>query len=261
MLANSNQETKLCITKHIPHCDSAGHTEIPFPIPSFSSGTIRVSNNHSSLVTAPISRMIHGKPKIEVTKVLTHNNGKNGEHFYWENWHNTSKNEENSDCNSILVTMNLIHHAGSNGEHSCVPFNLNNTSCGFMLKEVDWGRNFKLNYTSGGLNISEVDWGDHDPSTNNINKIMLSELDWGALHDSSFFLFLVNIDHDAKPKDFFTQELWAGLSERTTSSTLRKLAPCRREIGTLSRTSEGFKPPGSPVGQTDRPHTFTTSTT
>ena len=92
-----------------------------------------------------------------------------------------------------------------------------------MLKEVDWGRNLKLNYTSGGLNISEVDWGDHDPSTNNMNKLMLSEVDWGALHDSSFFLFLVNIDYDAKPKYFYTQELWGGLPEWTSSTTLRSL--------------------------------------
>ena len=62
--------------------------------------------------------------------------------------------------------------------------------------------------------LKEVDWGDHDPSTNNMNEILLSEVDWGALHDSSFFLFLVNIDYDANPKDFFTQELWGGLSKR-----------------------------------------------
>ena len=48
-------------------------------------------------------------------------------------------------------------------------------------------------------------------------------MDWGALHDASFFLFLVNIDYDAKPKDFFTQEIWEGLSERTSSTTLRSL--------------------------------------
>ena len=48
-------------------------------------------------------------------------------------------------------------------------------------------------------------------------------MDWGALHDSSIFLFLVNINYDAKPKDFFTQQLWGGLSERTTSTTLRSL--------------------------------------
>ena len=96
-LAKSNQETELCITKHIPLCDSAGHTGIPFPTPTSSSETNRVSNSHSSLVTTPSSRMILGKPKIEMTKVLTHNNGKNGEHFYGENWHNTTKNGENSD--------------------------------------------------------------------------------------------------------------------------------------------------------------------
>ena len=89
-LTKSNQEAELCITKHIPLCDSAGHTGIPFPTPRSSSETNRVSNSHSSLVTAPSSRMILGKPMIEVTKVLTHNSGKNGEHFYWENWHNTT---------------------------------------------------------------------------------------------------------------------------------------------------------------------------
>ena len=211
-LAKSNQETELCITKHIPLCDSAGHTAIPFPTPRSSSETNRVSNSHSSLVTTPSSRVILGKPKSEVTKVLTDNSGKNGEHFYGENWHNTTKNGENSDWNSILLTKNLTHHVGRNGEHSCVPFNLNNTSRGFMLKEVDWGGKHPIN--------SVVDWQRHEtyPTGHNI-----SEVDWGALHDSSFFLFLVNIDYDAKPKDFFTQELWGGLSERTSSTTLRSL--------------------------------------
>ena len=109
----------------------------------------------------------------------------------------------------LLVTKNLMHHAGRNGEHSCVPFNLNNTSCGLMLKEVDWGEKHPIN--------SVVDWQSHEtyPTQHNI-----SEVDWGALHDSSFFLFLVNIDYDAKPKDFFTQESWGGLPERTSSTTL-----------------------------------------
>ena len=211
-LAKSNQETELCITKHIPLCDSAGHTGIPFSTPRSSSESNRVSNSHSSLVSTPSSRMILGKPKIEVTKVLTHNNGKNGEHFYGENWHNTTKNGENSDCNSSLVTKNLMNHDGRNGEHSCVLFHLNNTSCGFMLKEVDWGGKHPIN--------SVVDWQRHEtyPIGHNI-----SEVDWGALYDSSFFLFLVNIDYDAKPKDFFTQELWGGLPERTSSTTLTNL--------------------------------------
>ena len=48
-------------------------------------------------------------------------------------------------------------------------------------------------------------------------------MDWGALHDSSFFCFLINIDYDGKPKDFFTQELWGGLPERKSPTTLRSL--------------------------------------
>ena len=146
--AKLNQEIKLCITKHIPLCDSSVHTGTPFSVPSSSSETDRVSNSNSSLVTTPPSRMILGKPKIEVTKVLTHQVGKNEEYFHGENWHNTTKNGENSDCNSSLVTSlvtkNLMHHAGRNGEHSCVPFNLNNTSCGFMLKQVDQGNTQQL---------------------------------------------------------------------------------------------------------------------
>ena len=76
-----------------------------------------------------------------------------------------------------------------------------------MLKEVD-GRE-----TLNQLN-SVVHWQSHEtyPTGNNITGV-----DWGALHDSSFFLFLINIDYDAKPKDFFTQESWGGLPERTSS--------------------------------------------
>ena len=105
-----------------------------------------------------------------------------------------------------------MHHDGRNGEHSCVPFNLHNTSCGFMLKEVDWGGKHPI--------TSVVDWQSHGtyPTGHNI-----SEVDWGALHDSSFFLFLVNNDYDAKPKDFFTQKLWGRLPERTSSTNLRSL--------------------------------------
>ena len=171
------------------------HTGIPFHTPRCFSETNRVSKSHFSFVTTPSSRMILDKTKIEVTKVLTHTNGKNGEHFDGENWHNTTKNGENSDYNSRVVTKNLMHHAGRNGGHSCVPFNLSNTSCGFMLKGVDWGGKHPIN--------SVVDWQRHEtyPTGHNI-----SEVDWGALHDSSFFLFLVNIDYDAKPIDFFSQE-------------------------------------------------------
>ena len=51
--AKLNQEIKLCITKHIPLCDSSAHTGTPFSVPS-SFETNRVSNSHSSLVTTHI---------------------------------------------------------------------------------------------------------------------------------------------------------------------------------------------------------------
>ena len=105
-----------------------------------------------------------------------------------------------------------MNHDGRNGEHSCVSFKLSNTSCRFMLKEVDWGGKQPI--------TSVVDWQRHEtyPIGHNI-----SEVDWGALHDSSFFLCVVNSDYDAKPIDFFTQELWGGLTERTSSTTHRSL--------------------------------------
>ena len=124
----------------------------------------------------------------------------------------------------------------------------NYTSSECMLMEVDWGGKLKLNYTSCGCMLMEVDWGgklivnsmvnwgahkthqnehsttrvhwgDHDPSLNPMDEYSISEVDWGA-HDSSYFLYLVYIDLDAKPKDFFTQELWGELSQRTSSTPL-----------------------------------------
>ena len=112
---------------------------------------------------------------------------------------------------------------------------LNYTSCGCMIIEVDWGGKLRANSVvdwgthethPNGHNISkvdwgdpgsssnhmtefllsEVDWGDHDPSLNPMDKYSISEVDWRA-HDSSYFLYHVYIDLDAKPKDIFTQEL------------------------------------------------------
>ena len=97
-----------------------------------------------------------------------------------------------------------------------------------MLKEVDWGGKLILNSivdwgTHGnhpnGQNINEVDWGGDGSSSNHMTEFSLSEVDWGA-HDSSYFLYLVYIDLDSKPKDFFNQELWGGLSQRTSSTPL-----------------------------------------
>ena len=99
---------------------------------------------------------------------------------------------------------------------------LKHTSSGNMLKEVDWGGNLKHRYTSSGSmivevdwgdkliinsivdsrihethpnghNISEIDWGGHGSRSKHMTEFLHSEDDWGA-HDSSFFLFQVNID-------------------------------------------------------------------
>ena len=97
---------------------------------------------------------------------------------------------------------------------------LNYTSCGCMLKEVDWGGKLILNSMvdwgnhethPNGHNIYDADWGGHVSSSNHMTEFSLSEVDCGA-HDSSYFLYLVCTDLDAKPKDFFNQELWGGLS-------------------------------------------------
>ena len=52
-----------------------------------------------------------------------------------------------------------------------------------------------------------------------MNEFLLSEVDWGA-HDSRFFLFLENIDYDAKPMEFFTQGLWGELQQTMSSTPL-----------------------------------------
>ena len=156
-------------------------------MPKSSSGTNRVSVRHSSLVT------------------------KNGEHFYGENFIYDSpkslKHIKEADWGDKLK--------------------LNFTTYGYMLMEIDWGG--KFNYTScrcpmancqdhkthpTGHNTSEVDWGGHDPNPNHVHESLLSEIDWGA-HHPSVFLFLVNIDYDTKPIEFFIQGLWGEPQHRT----------------------------------------------
>ena len=53
---------------------------------------------------------------------------------------------------------------------------------------------------------TRVHWGNHDPSLYPMDEYSISEVDWAA-HDSSYFLYLLYIDLNAKPKDFITQEL------------------------------------------------------
>ena len=65
---------------------------------------------------------------------------------------------------------------------------------------------------------------------------ILSEVEWGA-HDSSLFLYLVHINHDAKPKDFFTQGLWGGLPQRTPSTPFME---CLKDSFDTGQIEDGF---------------------
>ena len=191
--------------------------------------------------------MTLAKLKIEVTKDPTHHVGKNGEHFIKSNQHmdilHAFINYVRATFNHELSTSEVdwgdpkgefteILKYTSNG---CMLMEVNwggkikliNTSCGYLLMEVDWGG--KLIHNSmvdwgahethpNGHNVSEVDWGGHGSRSNHMTEFSLSEVDWGA-HDSSFFLFLVNIDYDAKPMEFFTQGLWGELLHKMSSTS------------------------------------------
>ena len=168
-------------TKHTPHVS-------------------RVSDCHYSLVTTPSSRLILDKPKIEVTKALIHHIDKNGEHFYGENF-----------IYDFPKSLKHIQEADWGDK-----LKLNYTTFGYMLMEIDWGG--KPNYTSYGCPMAN--WKGHKThNPNHMNESLLSEVDWGA-HDSSVFLFLVNIDYDAKPNESSIQGLWGELQHRTSSIPL-----------------------------------------
>ena len=103
---------------------------------------------------------------------------------------------------------------------------------------------------------SVVDWERHGTYP---TELTISEVDWGALHDSSFFLFLVNIDYDAK--QFLNTRVMGSTTRKDIFHHSQKLEPYKREMDTSSGASEGSKSSGSPVGPTERPHIFTMSTT
>ena len=82
--------------------------------------------------------------------------------------------------------------------------------------EIDWGG--KPNYTS--YRCPMANWKGHKThNPNHMNESLLSEVDWGA-HDSSVFLFLVNIDYDETPNESSIQGLWGELQHRTSSIPL-----------------------------------------
>ena len=102
-----------------------------------------------------------------------------------------------------------------------------------MSSEVDW---VALETHQNRDSITKVDWGDYDPTLYPMDGCILSEVDWGA-HDSSFFPYLVHIDHDAQPKDFFTQGSWGGLPQRTSSTPLMEYLKDSLDTGQIE---DGF---------------------
>ena len=111
-----------------------------------------------------------------------------------------------------------------------------------------------------GHNISEIDWGGHGSSSNHMTEFLLSEVDWGA-HDSIFFLFLVNIDYDAKPMEFFSQELWGELQQ--TMSSIPLIGHMIDSLDTGQTEDDAFNPkpidpelddPEQLTGESIQPH-------
>ena len=87
--------------------------------------------------------------------------------------------------------------------------------------EIYWGG--KPNYTSYGCPMAN--WKGHEThNPYDMNESLPSEVDWGA-HDSSVFLFLVDIDYDAKPNESSIQGLWGELQHRTSSIPLIGIQP------------------------------------
>ena len=126
-------------------------------------------------MTTSSSIWILDKPKIEVTKALIHHIGKNGEHFYGENftleypksWRHTKSNQFIGTHYTFNTFVRESFNHGPSpskidwGDAIDVPMKHgpNYTSDGCILKEVDWGDKLNLDYTSYGYMLMEIDWG------------------------------------------------------------------------------------------------------
>ena len=158
---------------HTPLCEPVVHTGTSLSVLRSPSETNRVSDCRSSIVKTPSSKRILDKPKIEVTKVLLHYVGKNGEHFHGENFifeYSTKRHIKSNQHMDILHEFsNCVRETFNHGlSPSEVDWDdpkgeptkmLKHTSSGNMLMEVDWGGNLKNNYVSSGSMLKKVDWG------------------------------------------------------------------------------------------------------
>ena len=126
-------------------------------------------------MTTLSSRWILDKPQIEVTKALIHHIGKNGEHFFGENfiheypksWRHIKSNQNTGTHHTFNSCVRETFNHGPSpseidwGDAIDVPIKHgpNYTSNGCTLMEVNWGDKLKLNYTSYGCILMEIDWG------------------------------------------------------------------------------------------------------
>ena len=146
-----SSETEFCITMHTPLCEPAVHIGTSLSVLRSSSETNRVSDCLPSLVTTPSSRR---KPKNEVTKVLIHHVGKNGEYFYGENFIYEYPTKRHIKSNQH---MDILHEFSN-----CVRETSNH---GLTPSEVDWDdpkwepTKHGPNHTSNVYMLMEVDWG------------------------------------------------------------------------------------------------------
>ena len=95
----------------------------------------------------------------------------------------------------------------------------NSSSTTLHLDTCSWKLTGEANPTTPHMDVLWLTGKVMKHNPNHMNESLLSEVDWGA-HDSSVFLFLVNIDYDAKPNESSIQGLWGELQHRTSSIPL-----------------------------------------
>ena len=154
---------------YIPLSDPVVHTGTTFSVPRSSSDTDRVSDCNSSLVTTPSSRMIPGKLNIEVTKDTIHHVGKNGEHFYGENFIYEYPSKRHTESNN--QHMGILHAFSKSKQHMGIldPFSKSKQHMGILhpfskpnqhMGTLHPFSNCVRETFNHGLTPSEVHWGD-----------------------------------------------------------------------------------------------------
>ena len=188
-----------------------------------------------------------------MTKDSLHHAGKNGQHSYGENLHNAAKNGEHSCVENFygdnlnphnINKLSCTHQSLQETQHLCHPehcliFVGPEHQASKIYEYLTWKHIKSYHAGQGSQQPSLLD-GNHNMSIFSLfNKYVQIEQGFHPVkkfsnhepsltedvlgdHHSSFFHYLSHIDYDAKPKEFFTQELWGELQQRTSSTPLMK---------------------------------------